>query len=337
MVVAATRLVILVLAALGLAGGAVARAAAEETSLALPAVSLTFTAAYVAVDQGFWAKQGLNVKIVDIQGVGSPNAVIAGSVDFTVTTASTFGRAAARGQRMLVIANLLDRPMMELVMRKDFADAAGFRSGTSLSERAKLLKGATIGVDGIYTNLHAFTQLVALRGGLDPEKDLRVTPLTAPTMPAALQTKAIDGFTSSLPWTIDAVQSGAAVMIASSPRGDLPELLPFNYAVVMTRPQLCAERRSICAKMAQGFALATQFIREHPQETAVLAAKRFPQTAAPVLATAVETIRAATPEKPVATLEGFENSEQFNLKAGMLKPEEALKSFDGLFTADYIQ
>ncbi len=311
-------------------------AAAEETSLALPAVSLTFAAAYVAADQGFWEKQNLKVKTVEIQGVGSPNAVIAGSVDFTLTTASTFGRAAARGQRMLVIANLLDRPMMELVLRKDIAAAARLDPNALLTERAKLLKGKTIGIDGIYTNLHAYTQLVALRGGLDPEKDLRVAPMTAPNMPAALQSKAIDGFTSSLPWTIDAVQSGAAIMIASSPRGDLPELLPFNYSVLMTRPQLCANHRSICEKMVHGFVEATQFIREHPQETAELAARRFAQIDRAVIASAVETIRAATPEKPVPTLKGFENSEQFNLNARVLKPEEAVKSYDGLFTAEFV-
>lgn len=310
-------------------------ARAEETSLALPAVSLTFTSAYVAKDQGFWESQGLTVKTVDIQGVGSPNAVIAGSVDFTLTTASTFGRAAARGQRMLVIANLLDRPMMELVMRKDVAEAAGFNAKASLPERARSLKGMTIGIDGVYTNLHAFTQLVALRAGLDPEKDLRVAPMTAPNMPAALQTKAIDGFTSSLPWTIDAVQSGAAVMVASSARGDLPELLPFNYSVLMTRPQLCTEHRSVCEKMAHGFVLAAQFIRDHPQETVALVAKRFAQTSPAVLTSAVETIRAATPMPPVPTLKGFENSEQFNLDARVLKPEEALKSFDGLFTTEF--
>jgi NitT/TauT family transport system substrate-binding protein len=309
----------------------------EETSLALPATSLTFTAAYVATDKGFWQDQGLVVKQVLIQGVGAPNAVIAGSVDFTVTTASTFGRAAARGQRMLVIANLLDKPMMELVLRKDFADEKHFDAQAPLAERAKVLKGATIGVDGIYTNLHAYTQLVAIRAGLDPDSDIRVTPMPAPNMPAALKTKAIDGFASSLPWTIDAVQSGAAVMLASSPRGDLPELLPFNYSVVMTRPSLCAEHRSVCEKMAHGFALANQFIKDHPQETVALVKSRFSTMSDAILAASIETIRGATSVPPVPTLKGFEDSEQFNVNSRMMKPEEALKSFDGLYTTEFVK
>jgi len=307
----------------------------EETSLALPATSLTFTAAYVATDKGFWKDQGLEVKQVLIQGVGAPNAVIAGSVDFTVTTASTFGRAAARGQRMLVIANLLDKPMMELVLRKDVADGKHFDPKAPLAQRAKALKGATIGVDGIYTNLHAYTQLVAIRAGLDPETDIRVTPIQAPNMPAAIKTKTIDGFASSLPWTIDAVQSGEAVMVASSPRGDLPELLPFNYAVVMTRPSLCAEQRAICEKMAHGFALANQFIKDHPEETVALVKSRFSTMSDAIVAASIETIRSATSAPPVPTLKGFEDSEQFNVNARVLKPEEALGSFDGLYTTAF--
>jgi NitT/TauT family transport system substrate-binding protein len=309
---------------------------AESTSLALPATSLTFTAAYVADDKGFWKDQGLEVKQVLIQGVGAPNAVIAGSVDFTVTTASTFGRAAARGQRMLVVANLLDKPMMELVLRKDFADDAGFDPKAPLATRAKALKGATIGIDGIYTNLHAYTRLVAIRGGLDPETDFRIAPMVAPNMPAAMQTKSIDGFTSSLPWTIDAVQSGAAVMVASSPHGDVPELIPFNYAVVMTRPSLCADHRPICEQMAHGFVLANQFIADHPRETVALVKSRFPTMNDAILAASIDTIRGAIAVPPVPTLKGFEDSEQFNVNAQVVKPEEALKSFDGLYTAEFV-
>ena len=312
-------------------------ARAEETSLALPAVSLTFTPAYVAEAKGFWKDQGLDVKETLIHGVGAPNAVIAGSVDFTLTTASTFGRAAARGQRMLVIANLLDRPMMELVLRKDFADAKHFDPKAPLAERAKALKGATIAVDGIYTNLHAYAQLVAIRAGLDPETDIRVTPMPAPNMPAALKTKSIDGFSSSLPWTISAVQGGEAVMVASSARGDLPELVPFNYSVVMTRPSLCAQHRPICEKMAHGFVLANQFIKDHPQETVALVKPRFPTMSDAILTASIATIRSAIAVPPLPTLKGFEDSEQFNVNARVMKPDEALKSFAGLYTTEFVK
>jgi NitT/TauT family transport system substrate-binding protein len=303
----------------------------------LPSTSLTFSSAYIAQDQGFWAKEGLEVKMVNIAGVGAPNAVIAGSVDFTLTTASTFARAAARGQRMLVIANLLERPMMELVLRKDIVTGAGLDAAAPLAERAKALRGRTIGVDGVYTNLHAFLQLVARKGGLDPETDLRVAPLTAPNMPAAMAAHSIDGFSSSMPWTVGAVAAGQAVMIASSPRGDLPELLPFAYAVLMTRPELCRDHRAVCERMARGFIAAAAFIRSQPDALLPILKKHFPDIADDVMIEAIATIRSATPEKPVVTQAALENAERFSVNAGMVKPEEKLQSFDGLFTDEFVR
>src|ERR1700688_1949426 len=92
--------------------------------MALPAETLTFSAAFIAEDAGYYKNEGLKVSHRFITGVGSPNAVLAGSADFTIGTGPVFLRAAAKGQRMLAIANLIDKPLVELVLRKDVADAA---------------------------------------------------------------------------------------------------------------------------------------------------------------------------------------------------------------------
>jgi NitT/TauT family transport system substrate-binding protein len=312
------------------------RAQTLQSSLALPTTSLTFSAAYVADDLGLWTKQGLEVKGVIIAGVGSPNAVIAGSVDFTITTASTFLRAASRGQRMLAVANLLERPMVEVVLRKDLADAAGFDAAAPVAARARLLKGRTIAVDGIYTVIHAFLQVVALKGGLDPETEMHVAPMVAPNMPAALDTKAIDGFSASLPWTSGAVALGKAVLIASGPRGDLPELLPFAYGIVMTRPELCREHAPVCAGMVAGLAAADSFIREHPLEALAIVRKRFPSIGDEVLKPAFETLRGATAAVPRVDPAALANSERLSVEAHVVKPEDAVKVLDGLYTNDFV-
>jgi len=96
-----------------------------ELLVALPAATLTFSSAFIAEDAGFYKKEGLKVSHRTIVGVGSVNAVIAGSADFTIGTGPVFLRAAARGQRLYAIANLIERPLVELVLRKDVAQAAG--------------------------------------------------------------------------------------------------------------------------------------------------------------------------------------------------------------------
>src|SRR6266849_1685587 len=107
--------------------------------IALPAQTLTFSAAFIAEDAGFYKKENLKVSHRFLVGVASPNAVISGSADFTIGSGPVFLRAATQGQRMLAIANLLDKPLVEMVLRKDVAQAANITGSMPLAERAKAL------------------------------------------------------------------------------------------------------------------------------------------------------------------------------------------------------
>src|SRR4051794_24337399 len=104
--------------ALGAATSASAQQA-EDVTFAYPNVAFTFASAYVAEDVGFFTKQGLRLKGLVIQGPGSTNAVISGSADFALASAAVQTRAAARGQRIMSIANPLDRPVVQIILRKD--------------------------------------------------------------------------------------------------------------------------------------------------------------------------------------------------------------------------
>src|ERR1700704_1891568 len=214
-------------AALALAalGPAFAHAQQIDILMALPAATLTFSNAFIAEDAGFYKKEGLKVSNRTIVGVGAVNAVIAGSADFTVGTGPVFLRAAAQGQRLLALLNLIDKPLVELVLRKDVADAAGITDKTPFNERAKALRGKTIGIQGVGSIVHAWQRLGTRRGGLDIEKDVGIAPMDPSAMPAALQTKAIDGYDTSPPFTTEAVVKGNAVMLASAV-SDAPDLPP---------------------------------------------------------------------------------------------------------------
>src|SRR5690242_18064723 len=95
------------------ATAAPARAEMEKTTMTLPAAAIVFLSAYVAEDAQIYEKNGLEVKTAFIIGVGAFNAVVSGSADFSNSSGLSFNRAAAHGQRMLAIANTLDRLPME--------------------------------------------------------------------------------------------------------------------------------------------------------------------------------------------------------------------------------
>ena len=307
-----------------------------HTSLALPSITPGFTAIYVAQDRGFWKEQGLDVTVSQIAGVGTINAVIAGSIDFSGSTAGTLIRAAVAGQRMMAMANLTDRPMDEVVLRKDIAVERGFDPAASLATRAALVKGLRIAVDAINTINHGFLRYVARKGGLDADRDVTVAPMQSPTMAAALAAKAIDGFSVSQPWTTAVIVDGAAVRLVSVPAGDFPELVPFGGGIIVTRPDFCRQQRDICMKLGHGIVEAAHFMKDHPAETLAILKPRFGTLDEKTLDAAFQSYRAATPASLAPTAAILASSQNFEINTGLTKPEDKLASFDGMYSGDFV-
>ena len=322
--------------AVGLGPTASAHAQDIEVLIALPATTLTFSSAFIAEDAGFYKKEGLKVSHRTIVGVGSPNAVISGAADFTIGTGPVFLRAAAAGQRMLAIANLIDRPLVEFVLRKDVAEAAGITDKTPLAERAKALKGKTVGIQGVGSIVHAWERLVVNRGGLDIEKDVRIAPMDPPGMLAGLQTKQLDGFATSLPYTTEAVVKGSAVMLASG-TVDAPDLLPFAYGLIYTRQDMCAKQREKCTRIVRALAAANRFILEKPDEALGLLKKRYETMDQELLAAAWRTVSKAHAKDLHVTVPGLDHSQKVSLEAKLLDAKNELKSFDGLYTDEFVK
>ena len=173
------KLLAVALVALG-AGTAQAadNAAMEHTTLSLPAINLGFLSRFVAEDEGLWKKEGIEVTVQVIQGVGSTNAVIAGSIDFAYASAATITRATARGQHLVALATQSQETGETIVIRKSIADAAHFDPNASLKERGKILQGHSFAIGGAGAIPDVVLKVIAQEAGVPPNS---VT--TAPMSP----------------------------------------------------------------------------------------------------------------------------------------------------------
>ena len=301
-----------------------ARAATEHTSLAIPAYVVLFLAEYVAEDQHLYEQQDLDVKV----------QFIAGSTDFSMSSGGSLTRAAAHGQNLLAIANMGNQNGQYIVLRKDVADAAHFDPKAPLAERAKILKGRTIGIDAVSSVVHAVVRVVAKAGGIDPES-VTVAPMQPADTISAFARKAIDGFSGGPPWPQQVLTDGSAVVVSDGAVGEPTEFSPIGSVMVLTRPQFCAQKRSICVKMGHAMKLAADFIHEHPQESLAILKKRYQNVSDAVLKASYEAVVAMTPQPPAPEAKQLANAENMNVAAGFMKPEEKLKSYDALFTAEF--
>ena len=311
--------------------------APEHAVVSLPAENFGFLPFYVAQDQHIFEQQGLDVQKVVLAGVATTNGVISGAADFGFSNGASLTRAAARGQKLLAIAIMGDRPVWAILMSKKLTDAAHFDANAPLVERAKVFESVhTFAIDSVNSVGHALTRVIEKIGGVDPES-LPVTPLGAPEAIAAFSRGAIDGFVSNPPWSEQILSTGTAVIVANSLTGDPPWMTPFGSGVVITRPQLCTDRRALCMKMGHSLATAMTFIHQHPGEALAVLRHHFAQIDPAVLEKSFAVVEKSMPQTPAIVEAAISNSDRLNIEAGFMKPEEKFASYSDLFTNEYVQ
>ena len=325
-----------IIAAIGLlALAAPARAEDDHVLLGLPTEGMQFMAYYVADDLGIFAAEHLQVAHQVLPGVASFNAVVAGSADFAFASGASITRAAAHGQKMLAIAQMNNVPSWDVVIRKDVADASHFDPAAPIEVRAKVLQGRTMGTQGINALDHAYLRVVARLGG-DPE-NMTVSAMAPIDTLAAFSRHAIDGFVSAPPWPQQVEDDGTAVIVASGPKGEPASLLPIASGLVITRPQLCVDHRSLCEKMGHAMLLAAKAAHERPKDVLAVLAKRFPSIKPSVLETSQTLLIAGTPVMPAVDPAAIRKGDQLNVNAGFMKETDMLPSYDGLSTNEYLK
>jgi NitT/TauT family transport system substrate-binding protein len=325
------------LALLALAAAAsVARAATDTAVVSLPAEGVQFLPFYIAEDAGLYAANGLSVKRVNLPGVATTNGVISGSVDFGFSNGASITRAAARGQKLVAIALMTDRPNWAILLRADEAEAAHFDAKAPLATRARVMEGKRLAVDSIQSVAHALERVIAKEGGLDPDS-IAVSPLAATEAMAAMQRKAIDGMVIASPWRELLTDDHQAVVIADTLAGDPPWLTPFAAGLIITRASYCVDHRAVCEKMGRVLVSALAFIHDRPIDAYAILKKHFPTIDDGVMKQAFADVRESTAQKPVPTVASVANADRLNLEAGFITADQQLKSYDELVTSAFVK
>ena len=333
----AQKLLAVALVALG-AGTARAAddAAMEHATLALPAINLGFLSRFVAEDEGLWKKEGIDVKVQVIQGVGSTNAVIAGSIDFAYASAATITRATARGQHLVALATQSQESGETIVIRKSVADAAHFDPTASLKERGKILEGHSFAIGGAGAIPDVVLKVVAQEAGV-PVNSVTVAPMSPDAQVAAFDRGAVDGFVSGPPFTQIATVAGAAVIVSDTTKGEPKDYSPVSSGLVLARADFCLAHKAICTKFMHGVVAALAFIKTRKTETLAIMKKHFSAFDDKVLAASYDDEVAIQPAKPITTPQELENGDRLNVAAGFLKKEDLLPEYASIIDNEFVQ
>ena len=304
----------------------------EETSMALPALTLGFSPTYIADAMGFWTKRGLKVVLHDIVGIGSMNAVLAGSVDFTNSSGPTVIRANIRGQKVLGIGSTYDGLPFEIIVTEDVMKKAGITEKSPIEKRAAALKGMKVTVTSPNTIPHAYLRYFAWRGKVDPERDIQVVSMAPEAGLASLKNGTTQGYVQGPPWPQIATHQKIGVILDSAIRVTMPEMLPFAYNIVAAKPDTCEKKPTVCQKLMDGYLDGMIYMIDHPKEALEILAKKMPGQDPAVFQEAFDLSVKGTPRTTKINEKGMLNAQILSIEGGMIRADEKLAKFDGIYT-----
>jgi NitT/TauT family transport system substrate-binding protein len=236
----------------------------KKIKVTIPVPALTFYPLYVARDRGLFAKQGFDVEIIQTSGDGPDvDALISGSVEFTVSTPNRLFMASEQGKPLLAVANLGNRMAIECWMNKEVATRLGVSVDSPLEQRIKALKGLTVAG----TRPGAFTYLLlieyAKRFGLTPQKDLQIIGIGGPAaMIPAVENNQVALACTGSPAPELAISRGKSVAYTNNINGGDPSYDNFLFELLYVRPEFAKTDPDIVRRMIRGLVDAIAFIHD---------------------------------------------------------------------------
>jgi NitT/TauT family transport system substrate-binding protein len=229
-------------------------AAAQQKIKLMYTAANSFSAAYVAQEQGFFKKRGIDVEFILTPSSGNnPPALVSGSVQVAGPTMTTLLQANDAGLDLVVIAG-------GAVYPRD-GDVLVARAGSGIQKPTDL-KGKLVGVPGLGALLHVMLRRYLRGNGVDPN-EVRYTEVGFVQAADALKTGQIDAYPSQAPFTARILQSGAGYPVADWLKGTPDGTLTVVYA---TTRRWATENRATVAALRDAMREAKDYIPTHVDE-----------------------------------------------------------------------
>src|SRR5262245_32338990 len=302
----------------------------------IPVIGMNFLPLFVAADKGMFGKEGFEVEIISTSGDGPDvDALIAGSVQFTVSTPNRLLTSYEQGKPLLAIMNMANRNAIDCVINKDVAARVGINENTPLEQKLKALKGLKVAG----TRPGAFTYLVlvdyAKRAGLVPQQDVQILGVGGgPGMIAALENGQIDVACNTSPSTDLMVKRGKAIMFTHNSIGKDPAYDDFLFELLYVRPDYAKANPDTVRAFCHALLAAIADIRDTPASDQLpLLRKRFTGVEDDMLVQTLENLKPIFRRDGRVTPESLAKATKFLIDSGAIKsgaPWDAIASYDYL-------
>jgi NitT/TauT family transport system substrate-binding protein len=228
--------------------------ATEKIKIVYASRGLPFFSAFVAKEMNFYAKQGLEVELVQVAPRIAITALATNQVDYSMNIGSTL-RAAMRGLPVRAVASSTVAPFFALVSKE---------------KSVQDLKGKLLGVTDPGGTNYQVTKLILQHYGLVPLKDVQLLTIGEEKLLLdAMIAGRIAGAAITPPWPFEAEKHGFKILVKAS------DVVQFPFVGPTVSVDKIKTQREQVKKVIRAEIEALRFIRERRQESIDMIARLF--------------------------------------------------------------
>lgn len=240
----------------------------KQLTVAEPVHLIGYLPLYVAIHEGYFAEEGLEVNVVQATGGAHVTAVVSGDAFAVIGGVDSCALAnEGNADPIIGIVNCVNRANVYLFARKGLAPAS-----ESDADMAAFLKGKSIVAGRFGGSPNLLTRYLVKEVGLDPDKDVTlVENADASTVTAMLQHGQGDIGNGGEPQIMEGVTAG----IWEEPFVKFPDLGDYAYSVIGVKKSTIENDPETCEKFVRAMMKALTAVQEDHDLAARILEKEF--------------------------------------------------------------
>jgi ABC-type nitrate/sulfonate/bicarbonate transport system substrate-binding protein len=248
----------------------------------LPAVTIgkavdtiPFTVVDVALAEGYFKENGVDVKEVLVQGSSAANAaMVGGSLQFACEAAAPLMLARSHGVPIMAVDALDDGITLQLVVSTKWLAKHPIPADATFEQKMAALNGSVFAEVG--TTQQTFYGLLRGWAGLPKLTGYRLEKIgSMAAIAVAIQRGLVDVTIQTPPHSVEMVQQGYAKLLID--RKDVPQFNNVAYDILTTTASYAEQQPQITKAVATSIAHALNFMRNHSNQTLAIEEKHFPK------------------------------------------------------------
>jgi NitT/TauT family transport system substrate-binding protein len=265
--------------------------APKKVFIAYSGISPSAAPAWIAHEQGFFRKYGLDAQLLFVEGGSrAVQTLISGDVVAAQVAGSSVLQSNLQGSGVVMIAGFMNTMDYKFIVSRDIT-------------RPDQLKGKTVAVSRIGSSSDFATRYALEKYGLVPDKDVAIMQIgSQPARFAALESGKIHGVMIAIPLTAKATKMGFNTL------ADLQMLgLEYQHTGLAVSQNLIKTQPQMVRNILMAFVEAIHFFKTNRKESMAILAKYLKTDDVEALEESYEMVgQTLIPAKPYPTLKGIQ-------------------------------